>query len=153
MKIVKLNSAQFDKFAASHRYRNYYQSSMYANVMVKFGYHAQYVGIVDDQNKLIGATLLLYKEAFMNNKVAYAPRGILINYENIDTIKEITSKLKKALNKQGFMFLRMDPYIPLTIRDSDGNIMNFNNKGNAIIDNLEKAGFTKKGKTFFKKRY
>ena len=147
MKIVKLSSSQFDKFAASHRYRNYYQSSMYANVMVKFGYHAQYVGIVDDQNKLIGATLLLYKEAFMNNKVAYAPRGILINYENIDTIKEITSKLKKALNKQGFMFLRMDPYIPLTIRDADGNIMNFNNKGNAIIDNLEKAGFTYKGKT------
>ena len=147
MKIVKLSSSQFDKFAASHRYRNYYQSSMYANVMVKFGYHAQYVGIVDDQNKLIGSTLLLYKEAFMNNKVAYAPRGILINYENIDTIKEITSKLKKALNKQGFMFLRMDPYIPLTIRDADGNIMNFNNKGNAIIDNLEKAGFTYKGKT------
>ena len=147
MKIVKLSSAQFDKFASSHRYRNYYQSSMYGNVMVKFGYHIQYVGIIDEQNKLIGATLLLFKEAFMSNKIAYAPRGILINYENIETIKEITSKLKKALNKQGFMFLRMDPYIPLTIRDAEGNIMNFNNKGNAIIDNLEKAGFTYKGKT------
>ena len=147
MKIVKLNSQQFDKFAASHRYRNYFQSSMYANVMTKFGYRAQYVGITNNENKLIGATLLLYKEVFMSNKIAYAPRGILINYENLDNIKEITSKLKKALSKQGFMFLRMDPYIPLTIRDADGNIMNFNNKGNAIIDNLKKAGFTYKGKT------
>ena len=62
MKIVKLNSSQFDKFASMHRYRNYYQTSMYANVMNKFGYHTQFLGVVNDENKLIGATLLLYKE-------------------------------------------------------------------------------------------
>ena len=94
MKIVKLNSQQFDKFAASHRYRNYFQSSMYANVMTKFGYRAQYVGITNNENKLIGATVLLYKEVFMINKIAYAPRGIWVNYENLDNITEVTSKLK-----------------------------------------------------------
>ena len=57
MKIVKLNSAQFDKFATSHKYRNYFQSSMYGNVMSKFGYRSQYLGIVNEYNKLIGATL------------------------------------------------------------------------------------------------
>ncbi len=149
MKVVKLNSSQFDKFASSHKYRNYYQTSMYGNVIVKFGYHAQYLGIVNDENKLIGATLIIYKEVFMGNKVAYAPRGILFNYEDADSVKEMTSKLKKTLGKQGFMLLRIDPYIPLTIRDSDGNIMNFNNQGNAIIDNLTKAGFSYKGKTLF----
>ena len=56
MKIVKLNSAQFDKFATSHKYRNYFQSSMYGNVMSKFGYRSQYLGIVNEYNKLIGAT-------------------------------------------------------------------------------------------------
>ena len=147
MKIVKLSSAQFDKFAASHRYRNYYQSSMYANVMVKFGYNAKYIGIVNNQNKLIGASLILYKEVFMGNKIAYAPRGLLFNYEDEEMVQEATSLLKKILGKQGFMFLRIDPYIPLTIRDAEGNIMNFNNKGNAIIENLKKAGFTYKGKT------
>ena len=147
MKIVKLNSSQFDKFAASHKYRNYYQTSMYGNVIVNFGYHAQYLGIVNDSNKLIGATLIIYKEVFMGNKMAYAPRGILYNYEDLDEVKEMAAKLKKTLGKQGFMLLRIDPYIPLTIRDADGSIMNFNNKGSAIIDNLTKAGFTYKGKT------
>ncbi len=147
MKIVKLNSSQFDKFAASHKYRNYYQTSMYGNVIVNFGYHAQYLGIVNDNNKLIGATLIIYKEVFMGNKMAYAPRGILYNYEDLDEVKEMAAKLKKTLGKQGFMLLRIDPYIPLTIRDADGSIMNFNNKGSAIIDNLTKAGFTYKGKT------
>lgn len=147
MKIVKINASQFDKFAQTHRYRNYYQSSMYAAVMIKFGYHAQFLGMVSDDNKLIGATLIIYKEVFMGNKIAYAPHGILFNYEDADLTKELGEKLKKFLGKQGFMMLRIDPYVPLTIRDNEGNIMNFNNKGNTIIDNLKKAGFKYKGKT------
>ena len=146
MKIVKLNAGQFDKFASCHRYRNYFQSSMYANVMVKFGYNAKFLGFANEQNKLVGATLILYKEVFMGNKVAYAPRGILANYENRTILEDMVEALKKTLGKQGFMMLRMDPYIPLTIRDTDGNIINFNNKGNEIIDNLKKVGFEYKGK-------
>ena len=149
MKIVKLNSEQFNRFASTHKYRNYYQSSMYANVMKKFGYHSQYLGIVNEDNKLIGATLIIYKEVFMGSKMAYAPRGPLFNYENEKDIKELVEKLKKVLGKQGFMLLRIDPYIPMTIRDYEGNIMNFNNNGNSIIDNLKKSGFIYKGKTLY----
>ena len=147
MKVVKLSAAQFDKFASTHRYRNYYQSSMYANVMVKFGYHAQFLGIVDDHNKLLGATLIIYKDVFLGNKIAYAPRGFLFDYEDVNTIKELVDKLKKVLGKQGFMALRIDPSIPLSIRDADGSVMNLNNKGNTIIENIKNAGFNYKGKT------
>ena len=146
MKIVKLSSAQFDKFASTHRYRNYFQTSQYASLMAKFGYRAQFLGMVNDQNKLIGASLIIYKEVFMGYKIAYAPRGILYNYEEQEDTVELAQKLKKVLGKQKFMLLRMDPYIPLTIRDAEGNIMNFNNKGNDITDNLKKAGFQYKGK-------
>lgn len=149
MKIVKLSAVQFDKYASSHRFRNYYQTSQYANVMVKFGYHAQFLGIASDENKLLGATLLLYKDAFMGNKVAYAPRGILFDYEDEENTKELVKVLKKSLASQGIMFLRMDPYIPLTIRDNEGNTMNFNNKGDAIIKNITKAGFKYKGETLY----
>ena len=149
MKIVKLSAEQFDKYASQHKYRNYYQTSMYANVMVKFGYHAQFLGIATDDNKLIGATLLIYKEVFMGNKVAYAPRGILFDYEDFENTKEMVKVLKKTLSKQGIMFLRIDPYIPLTIRDNDGNTINFNNKGKQIIENLTKSGFKYKGDTLY----
>ena len=137
MKIVTLSPEQFDKFASNHRYRNYYQSSAYGNVMVKFGYNIHYLGVVSDTNKLIGATLIMYKEIFMSNKIAYAPRGILFNYEDEEQVKEMTKQLKKLLGKQGFMLLRMDPYIPETIRDQDGNTINFNNQASDIIKNLK----------------
>lgn len=149
MKIVTLTPVQFDKFAENHRYRNYYQTSTYGNVMIKFGYNVHYLGMVNDQNKLIGATLIIYKEVFMGNKIAYAPRGILFNYENADNVKELAVKLKQLLGKQGFMLLRIDPYIPLTVRDSSGNIINFNNKANSIVENLKDANFEYKGKNLF----
>ena len=149
MKIVKLNAAQFDKYASNHRYRNYYQTSMYGNVMAKFGYKTQFIGMVNDENKLIGATLLIYKDVFMKNKMAYAPRGILFDYEDKNQVEMLSETLKRVLGKQGFMLLRIDPYIPLTIRDSEGAIMNFNNKGNQIIENLKYADFSYKGKTLY----
>ena len=67
MKVVNLNESQFDNFAINHKYRNYYQSSMYGNLIKKFGYKIQYIGIINDSNKLIGATLIMYKEVFMKN--------------------------------------------------------------------------------------
>ena len=149
MKVVTLKPDQFDNYAKNHRYRSYLQSSTYANVMVKFGYGAQYLGVINEQNKLIGATMIIYKKIYMNYKFAYAPRGILYNYENIDNLDEMIEKIRKILNKKKFMLLRIDPYIPLTIRDQDGNIMNFNNKGNEIIENLKSVGFEYKGKNLF----
>ena len=149
MKIVNLSSTQFDTYASKHRYRNYYQTSQYANVMVKFGYKVNFLGIADDNNSLVGATILMHKDVFMGNKVAYAPHGILFDYDSKENTDELVKVLKKTLGKQGFMFLRIDPYIPLTIRDNTGNIMNFNNKGNYIIENLIQSGFEYKGKTLF----
>lgn len=149
MKIVTINSKQFEQFNKTHRYRNYYQTTAYGNTMVKFGYNVQYLGIVNEANVLIGATLLIYKEVFMNYKIAYAPRGILFNYEKGDQVKDLVEKLKKLLGKQGFMLLRIDPYIPSTIRDKAGNIMNFNNQINLIMANMKSAGFIHKGKTLF----
>lgn len=149
MKLVTLKPEQFDKFASSHRYRNYFQTSAYANTMIKFGYHIHYLGIVDNLNSLIGATMLMYKEVFMNNKIAYAPRGILFNYDDSEKVKELADRLKKLLGKQGFMLLRMDPYIPLSVRSNNGDILNINNQESVILENLVTAGFEYKGKNLF----
>ncbi len=149
MRIVKLSSAQFDRFAATHKYRNYFQTSMYASVMTKFGYNASFLGIVSDDEKLIGATLIIYKDIFMGNKIAYAPHGILFDFDNANNVKELVKELKKTLGKQGIMLFRMDPYIPLAIYDSNGNTMNINTKGDTIINNIVASGFKYKGKNLF----
>ena len=149
MKIVKLSPSQFDRFASNHRYRNFYQTSMYGMVMSNFGYNTQFIGFVNEYNKLIGATLIIYKEVWKKNKMAYAPRGILYNYEDREGLQEISDLLKKTLGKQNFMLLRIDPVVPLTIRDTEGSIININENGNAILDNLENSDFEYFGKNLF----
>lgn len=149
MKIVTITPEQFDRYASKHRYRNYYQTSVYGNTMRKFGFNIHFLGIADDSNTLIGASLIIYREVFMGHKIAYAPRGILFNYDNPTQLQELAEKLKKVLGKQGFMLLKIDPYIPSTIRDHEGNIMNFNNQVNLIMANLQNAGFVHQGRTLF----
>lgn len=149
MKLVTLNQQQFNKYASSHRYRNYYQTSAYGLSMLKLGYNVHYFGIVDGTNSLIGATMILYKEVFMNNKIAYAPRGILFDYSDSKKVKELAECLKNLLGKQGFMLLRMDPYIPISIHSNDGNLINMNNQESIILENLATAKFEYKGKNLF----
>lgn len=149
MRIVTLSPEQFDKFASKHRYRNYYQSSVYGKTMRKFGFNIHFLGIADESNTLIGASLIIYREVFMGHKIAYAPRGILFNYDNPSQLHELVELLKKVLGKQGFMMLKIDPYIPATIRDNKGNIMNFNSQVNLIMANLKSAGFIHHGRTLF----
>ncbi len=149
MRIVTITPEQFDRYASRHRYRNYYQSSAYGKTMRKFGFNIHFLGITDDSNTLIGASLIIYREVFMGHKIAYAPRGMLFNYDNPNQLQELAEKLKKVLGKQGFMLLKIDPYIPASIRDHEGNIMNFNNQINLIMANLQKSGFKHQGRTLF----
>ena len=65
------------------------------------------------------------------------------------TLAAIIDKIKKVLGKQGFMMLRIDPYIPESIRDNKGNIINMNQQATAIIKNLKRVGFSYKGKNKF----
>lgn len=149
MHIIELNEVEFDKYASSHRYRNYYQSSAYGRVMIESGLRVQYLGVINELGQLIGAALLLCKNTFMGQKYGYIPRGPLFHYENKELILELTEKLKRYLGKQGYFYLKIDPYIPLSIRDRKGNILNQNPQGNAILQNLKEAGFQYGGATKF----
>ena len=107
MKIITLSKEEFDRFSNNHKYNTYYQSSNYADFAVtndQFNVH--YLGFVDDEDdKLIGASLMLYKPLFWGYKYAYAPRGLLIDYENDSIVKKVSLALKKLLKKQKFIFI------------------------------------------------
>lgn len=149
MRIVTLEPYQFDTYANNHKYKNYYQTSSYGKTMAENGFNIHYLGIKDNANNLIGASLIIYKEFFMNQKIAYAPRGILFDYTDASLVKELSLKLKQVLGKQGFVILRIDPYIPATIRDKNGKVLNINNEVNNIMRNIKEAGFKYKGQNKF----
>lgn len=149
MKIITLDEQQFDDFAKTHKYTSYYQTSSYGKTMKDNDFFIHYLGFKDDNRKIIGATLIVYKEVFMNKKIAYAPRGILIDYNDRPLLQEMAHKLKQVLGKQGFLLLKMDPYIIATVRNKNGKVINMNKSINDIMKNIKSAGFKYKGQNKF----
>ena len=145
MKIITLEEKEFDEFASKHKYRNFYQSSKYGHLMKKFGFQTHYMGFTNNNNELIGASLILYRNILMDYKYAYAPNGLLVDYSDYDFLKELSEKLKKLLFKQKFIFLKIDPLIHCSERDEDGNIISYNPEINDLMTSIQTAGFKHHG--------
>jgi len=140
VRIVNISGQQFDTFAIKHKYHSYYQTSSYGTLMSNHGFTPMYLGFYEN-NDLIGASLILYKSSFMGFKYGYAPRGLLIDYENYDEVMKITKHLKNYLFKEKFILLKMDPLILSTTRDKDGKILTTNEYKTNILNCLKSAGY------------
>ena len=141
MKIITLSKEEFDRFSNNHKYNTYYQSSNYADFAVNNDqFNTHYLGFVDE-DKLIGASLMIYKPLFWGYKYAYAPRGLLIDYENDNIVKTVSQELKRLLKKQKFIFVTVDPLIVASERDRNGKIIQFNNSVNRILTNFKKNDY------------
>lgn len=123
MKVVILNPKQFDYYSYNHHMHSFYQTSMYGNLMSKYNYEPSYYGFVGDDGSLIGATMMLSKNILGKYKYCYCPRGFLVDYDNKELLKEITTKFKNYLNKRNYLFLKIDPLVINNKRDKNGNII------------------------------
>lgn len=149
MKIKEIEKNRFDEFSKNHKYHTFYQTSSYGNLMEKNGFGTFYLGFFNNSNKLIGATLLLTRQALGSYSYAYAPSGFLMDYTNLDFLQELTEKLRKFLYEKHFIFLRMDPPIKCSERNEQGEIISYNPEINTIFHVLQNCHYTHKGFSLF----
>lgn len=145
MKIITLSEEQFDNFAIKHKYKSPYQTSYYGKTMKVEGFDHHFLGFLNNSGELIGATMLIYKSVFFGYKFAYAPYGFLIDYTNSDLIEELTTKLRKLLIKQRFIYVKINPLIHCAERKKDGQIISYNPEINDILEILQTNGYIHHG--------
>ena len=119
MKIVELRPEEFDSIAKSHPYASPWQTSNFGKAAEALGYEVLYLGF-EDGAAIKGCTLLLTKSVYLGQSISYAPRGILIEYEDYKLLHSALEKLKSYLNDRKIMSLTMDPPIILSVRDRHG---------------------------------
>lgn len=142
MKILTISREEFDNYSINNKYNTYYQSPEYAEFKrVTEGYDVSFLGFYDDDKNLVGAAMFLYKVLFWKYKYAYAPRGILMDYEDDALVKKISTDLRRLLSRQRFIFVKIDPPIVASERDVNGNIINFNSKVNEILSNFKHCNY------------
>ena len=138
MKIIELNQNQYRSYARIHSRRNIFQSVEYATMYENASYKASYYGLVDDNNNLCAATLILSAKMKGAYLYGYAPRGFLIDYDNQELFKTFTTLLKGYLKKKKFVFVKLDPLVLYRKFDKDNQLL-FENK--TIVEDLKKLGF------------
>ena len=113
MKIRQLSIFEFDNFALNHPLSSYHQTSSYALFQSEQGKDYDLIGLVNEKNEIIAASLIIIKKINLFFSYGYAPKGFLMNYYDEAIVKEFTTKLKKYYYKKNMAFIKINPEIEI----------------------------------------
>ncbi len=142
MKLKKLTKKEFKTFADKNPEITFHQTEEWANLKKVNNWDAHYIGLEDDNKKIIAGALLLSKTLpIIKKKMFYSPRGFLIDYNNKELLKKFTEEIKKYAKKENAIFIKIDPFVEYQEHDNNGDIVKngYNNKD--AVENLKSLGY------------
>lgn len=143
--IENMNQKEYEQFVQKHPNKSHFmQSYIWGEVMREKNFNPHYVGIKEN-NKVIATALLLEKKLIGKYSYLYCPRGFILDYENDNLIKKMTSYLKKYAKKINSIFIKIDPDIKRHDLDINGNIINPDHNNYHLISLLESLEYKNKG--------
>jgi len=71
----------------------------------------------------------------------YAPRGYLLDYDNLALFEEFDKEVTKYAKDNGGLFLKIDPYVQYHERDKDNNIIEGGLNNQEFVSLLEKLKY------------
>ena len=144
MYIKELTNEEFNNFSNKFNIKSIYQTVEYALIMQDQKFTSFFVGLIDDSNQIVAASLILI-EQLSKFKYAYAPRGFLIDYNNFNLLSIFTKEIKAFLNKKNVMAIKISPLIIKNIYDKKNNVLTKNSYFGNIFTNLQKLGYAHLG--------
>lgn len=136
----ELTSQEFEKFTKSYNLSSIYQSVEYGRAMNKQNNDVMFVGLVDEDNNVIAASLIII-EKVGHFKKAIAPRGFLIDYCNQNLVEKFTNGIKKFLSKKNIIAIKINPLIIRNTYDIKYGVINKNNYYDNIYEHLKSLGY------------
>lgn len=120
MQLRELSNEEFRQFSHHFKPSSIYQTAEYAFIMNGQNNTSLFLGLID-QGHIIGATLILI-EKIHGFKYAYAPRGFLIDYQNLELVTIFTREIKRYLKRKDVMAIKIAPMIVKTITKGNPKI-------------------------------
>lgn len=110
MKFVELSSSEFEKASNNFPGSSFYQSYAWTKIKELTGWKHYFVGVLRD-NKLVAISLIIGKKVYFDKYLYYAPRGVLLDYNDTELLSFFTKEIKKFLIKKKGVVLKIDPFI------------------------------------------
>ena len=146
--ITDIDKKKYDKFVKNHEKSHFLQSyawGEFSNKARKLIPH--YVGLVDDKEKIICATLLLQKKLPLGYSYFYAPRGYIIDFWDNDLLKEFTNEIVKYTKSKKGIFIKIDPDIIWKEYNYKDEEIELKKDPKVVFNNLKKLGYKHLGFT------
>ena len=143
LELRELTKKEFDNYAINHPLGSFQQTSAWGRFMEGDKFHAYYVGGFIKGHLTCASLLFSYEMKKNKVRIFYSPRGFLIDYKNEELLKEFTEEVKKFIIEKHGVFLKIDPYILVRDRDSEGNIIDGGVYNDFVEINLAHANFIK----------
>ncbi len=140
MKFVQLKPEEFTKLAKKSPYKSFLQTTEIANLREKNGWTAYYFGVEDD-GKLIAATMAVARPTFLGKSTYYIPGGPLLDYEDTALVNFFFKNLKNYAKTHNGYLLHIEPYYEVVERDRDGLEVKGGFNHQKAVKNLRNLGF------------
>ena len=111
LKLKNIEKEEFDNYVSSHKTKSHFLQSLSWGEFskAKKNLTPYYMGLVNDNDELVGATLLLEKHLPMGLCYFYAPRGFVIDYNKKELVREMTLNVVKFAKSKKAIFVKIDP--------------------------------------------
>ncbi|MBQ3307486.1 MAG: peptidoglycan bridge formation glycyltransferase FemA/FemB family protein [Bacilli bacterium] len=111
LKLENIEKERFDKYVENHKTKSHFLQSLswgeFCKIQKKQTPH--YLGLVDEKNNIVAATLLLEKKLPLNYSYFYSPRGFVLDYKDKNLFNEMTRQVVNYIKKRKGIFLKIDP--------------------------------------------
>ena len=159
MLIFKENIAkeEYDNYISKHKLSHILQSYNWAKI--KNFWQGEHVGVYDENNNLVAASLILKRSVGKIFSFGYIPRGIVIDYSDKKLVKFYLESLKKFAKKNNLIFIKFDPALVYrTNKLKEFKDTKENSYAKEVISFLKECGlvhhgFTKKMNETIQPRY
>ena len=141
MTLKEIDVKTFENYAKKSTYRTFMQTEEIGKLRELNGWTSYYLGLYDN-DKLVGATLLVGKKRHFNKYEFYAPRGPLVDYNDEKTLTEFLKLLTIFVKKHQGYVLRIDPYVSYKERNGKGEIIKDGYDNTNIANTILNTGFT-----------
>ena len=142
MKIINLNSTTYRNYANIHSRRNFGQTIEYSMLKYNIDKKRLFLGLVDDDNNLYAATLILIHSIRPGILEAIAPNGYLIDYANFNLVRIFTEELIKYLKKEKVTYLVTNPMFKYRVYNKKNHIIENNE---SLLNNLYNLNYKSLG--------
>ena len=148
LKLKNIEKEQFDKFISEHKTKSHFLQSLSWGELckVKKNLTPHYLGLVNEDNNIVAATLLLEKKLPLNLCYLYAPRGFVLDYKKKELVRIMTKKIVDFAKTKKAIIIKIDPDIIKT-KFNYKNEEEKNPDFDEIFNTLKEVGFKHQGFT------